>query len=100
MTKKGVFTTGIFRNYKKSWSGLYDLSHWLILNVEENTQYCCKIRVMINDYKLYDVCITKKQDDILVKLNDQEKLVKISMFRENNKWKVFNALEEMLNNIF
>ena len=99
MTKKGVYTTGIFRNHQ-SWDGTYDLSKWCLLKAEEEQQYCCKIRVMVGEYQLVDVCVTIGNDVIVVKVKDKEYAKQFNKRLESRRWAVKNMVDLALTELY
>ena len=99
MTKKGVYTTGIFRNHR-SWDGTYDLAKWLLMNAEEVQQYCCKVRVMYGEYKTHEVCVTLGDFTIIVKVNDKEYAKKMKDRLESKRWAIKNCIDLGLTELY
>jgi peptidyl-tRNA hydrolase len=99
MTKKGVYTTGIFRNHQ-SWDGTYDLAKWCLKKAEEEQQYCCKIRVMQGEYKLVDICVTIGDNTIVVKVGDTEYAQQMKDRLESRRWAVKNLVDRGLTELY
>ena len=99
MTKKGIYTTAIFPN-GSTWAGTYDLSKWCLLKAEEEQQYCCKVRVMIGEYQLVDICVTIGHNTIVVKVGDKEYAQELKTKLESKRWAVKNMVDRALTELY
>lgn len=100
MTKKGVFTTTIIRNWK-SWAGCFDMAKWgLLCFLDQDTKFSMKFNTMdAGKIGTHTFSIEDIHGVLYVGIDDEKQPITFKRKQETNYWAIENAIKMLLNRI-